>query len=285
MKLDFKILNRNKLPSNFYIRKKTRKKIIIAAIVLILAISGSAGFYFFATSDFFIDNTGLNIFHREYTMEELILKHPYISETTYDATGNVPLDVYDYPFDPEEKRTGIAKGEDGYVDFGYVNNLEFAADYSDFDTKYEEMKTIVDDWVNLMWATGYREVSDDTDTYISSVYEALGGEYSVFNNAYTKDIVGAWVPYLIYSKYQSEVDVKSDKSLLFQADTSKATLRTVVTFNVYSGSGEVPGDKILGEQVLEIEDGASYIMDFELRYDTLTQKTYICGVNIVVRLS
>lgn len=276
--------NINKLSSGFYIRKKAKKKIAFISVLTAAIILSGVGFYFLARTDFFIDTTGINIFHRVYTKEELILKHPYIGETTYDASGDVPLNVYDYPFDPEEKRTGIARGANGYVDFGYVNNLEFASRYAEFDKKYADTKAVVDEFVKTMWGTGYREVSDDTDAYIESVYDALGGRYTSFNNAHTKDIVDVWVPYLVYAKYQAEVDVKSDKSILFQGDTSTTTLRTVVTFNVYSGSGAIPGDKILGEEILNIEDGASYIMDFDLIYDTQTGKIRVRGVDIVGRI-
>lgn len=202
-----------------------KKRILAAGIVAVVVVVGAGIVIYHSTSP--AQTEAEKAAEEENTRirknKEKVQKAKYVNETDYDG-GDVPYQLYDYPFDLTEN--------------GYRSNKDLS-DSMDQDEmqKYLDYAT---DYCSTVFGGDYVSVIKDTEAYQDSVAEFYGGSGIVTGNADEEtealDFINALTEMYVDNKLTIEAEYKTDHSLLYQ-ENYNYYIRGVLILTISSTDG------------------------------------------------
>ena len=180
----------------------------------------------------------------------------YRRETTWDGTGTVSDKVYEYTFDK------------GYGN--YVSNVKYSEDLQGkLEVVTKENEGAVKAFIQAAFGKGYREIAGNREVYIKNLVACID---DYFQDMKAEDYANALADWIIENRYQAEVSIVTDHSLVWT--DAYSYIRAEVTFSVYQcEGGDLPWE-LFPDNFNPTQDG-TYIMDFQLLFNAETRKNNV----------
>lgn len=184
---------------------RNEKKVIIIIMLTGLLVFTGLLYFCIPSSEGIFENMAWGNRHiSENTAYQISVESGYADETTADGFGEYP-ELYQFPFGKTDR---------------YITNKEFSKSHPDDISKYRELP---EGFYDVLLNTGYREIAENTDSYISSLSQYLcnGDSYYDMQDGTTCS-PSEWIENMADYMVENEVSVEghfiSYDSLVYSDD-------------------------------------------------------------------